>query len=403
MNRQTASVVVIGAGQAGLSVAYYLQKLGLKPGTDLIIVDRGPSTGGAWQHRWESLRLGSAHRVHDLPGMKALGVSFDTADRSLPAREVVEDYYRRYEQFYDLRVQRPVTVGAVFDRGADLVVQTSAGEITALALVNATGTWGAPFVPYYPGAWQFEGRQVHTSSYISAEEFRGKNVLVVGGGTSAIGFLLELEGVAAKMFWTSRRPIDYRDHGSLDLEDAINAVAEQDAAARAGKALPSIVSGTGVAKTRRIAAGIERGVLVARPLFERLTEDSVVWPDGSSDRIDAIIWATGFRPDIRHLSPLRLHEKAGGVVVTTGAAERDPRVFFAGYGPTASTIGANRAGRLLARQVFTALGGRRASSEPEPILAASAPLGDPMGASAAPSVTTSTDSVSILSRFFADD
>lgn len=398
MDRQTASVVIIGAGQAGLSVAYYLQKLGLKPGTDLIIVDRGPKAGGAWQHRWESLRLGSAHKVHDLPGMRQLGISFDTADRTLPARDVVEEYYRTYEQFYDLRVQRPVTVGAVFDRGADLILQTSAGEISARAVVNATGTWGAPFVPYYPGAWSFTGRQVHTSSYVSAEEFRGKNVLVVGGGTSAIGFLLELEGVAAKTFWTSRRPIDYRDHGSLALEDAINAVGEQDAAARAGRALPSIVSGTGVALTRRIAAGIDRGLLIARPLFRSLTEDSVVWSDGSHDPIDAIIWATGFRPDIRHLSPLKLHEKAGGVVVSTGAAERDPRIFFAGYGPTASTVGANRAGRLLARQVFTALGDRYGSS-PEPPAPVVPPIGDPLGTTANPT----TDSVSILSRFFADD
>jgi cation diffusion facilitator CzcD-associated flavoprotein CzcO len=398
LDRQTASVVIIGAGQAGLSVAYYLQKLGLKAGTDLIVVDRGPKAGGAWQHRWESLRLGSAHKVHDLPGMRQLGVSFDTADRTLPARDVVEEYYRQYEQFYDIRVQRPVTVGAVFDRGTDLIVRTSHGEIATRVVVNATGTWGAPFVPYYPGAWSFAGRQVHTSTYVSAEEFRGRNVLVVGGGTSAIGFLLELEGVAAKTFWTSRRPIDYRDHGSLALEDAINAVSEQDAAAREGRALPSIVSGTGVALTRRIAAGIERGLLIARPLFRSLTEDSVVWADGSSDRIDAIIWATGFRPDIRHLSPLRLHEKTGGVVVTTGAAERDPRVFFAGYGPTASTVGANRAGRLLARQVFTALGASRGSS-PEAPVAPAPPVGDPMGSTANPT----TDSVTILSRFFAND
>jgi cation diffusion facilitator CzcD-associated flavoprotein CzcO len=403
----STSVAVIGAGQAGLSVAYYLQKLGLKPGHDLVVLDRGPGTGGAWQHRWESLRLGSAHRVHDLPGMRELGLSFEDADRSLPAKDVVADYYRQYEQFYDLQVRRPVAVAAVYDRGADLVLRTSEGELTAMAVVNATGTWGAPFVPYYPGARLFRGRQLHTSTYVSAEEFRNQRVLVVGGGTSAIGFLLELEGVAAKTYWASRRPIDYLDHGSLDLEDAVSAVNAQDDAARAGRALPSIVSGTGVPKTRRIAAGIERGVLDARPVFSGLTEDSVVWPDGSADEIDVIIWATGFRPDIRHLSPLRLHEKEGGVTVSTGAAERDPRVFFAGYGPTASTIGANRAGRIIARQVFSAIGERRYS---QPATARSSftalpPVGDPLGSSAADlgDSGAADDGVSILSRFFADD
>jgi pyruvate/2-oxoglutarate dehydrogenase complex dihydrolipoamide dehydrogenase (E3) component len=101
-------------------------------------------------------------------------------------------------------------------------------------------------------------------------------------------------------------------------------------------------------------------------MFDHLERDAVVWPDGSRERIDAIVWATGFRPDIRHLSPLRLHEKAGGVQVTSGSAERDPRIFFAGYGPTASTIGANRAGRTLARQVFAALGDRTMPVEATP-------------------------------------
>jgi cation diffusion facilitator CzcD-associated flavoprotein CzcO len=355
-------VTVVGAGQAGLSVAYYLQRLGVRPGVDQVILDRGPRAGGAWQHRWNALRLGSAHRVHDLPGMRRAGFSFETADRTRPAREVVVEYYERYERFFGLDVRRPVTVAAVYDRGADLVVRTATGqELATRVLVNATGTWGAPFVPYYRGRDRFRGRQVHTSTYAAAEEFAGQRVLVVGGGTSAIGFLMELEGVAAKTFWATRRPITYSDHGAsehgaLDLESAVTAERHQDLAARAGKALPSIVSGTGVPKTRRIAAAVERGVLERLPMFDHLEEHAVVWPGGRTEPIDAVLWATGFRPDIRHLSPLHLHEKAGGVAVSTGAAERDPRIFFAGYGPTASTIGANRSGRTIARQVFAALG-----------------------------------------------
>ena len=106
-------VVVIGAGQAGLSVAYYLQRLGVRPGVDQVVLDRGPGAGGAWQHRWASLRLGSAHRVHDLPGMRRAGLSFETADRARPAREVVGEYYSHYERFYGLDVRRPVGVAAV--------------------------------------------------------------------------------------------------------------------------------------------------------------------------------------------------------------------------------------------------------------------------------------------------
>src|SRR5262249_41926286 len=152
----------------------------------------------------------------------------------------------------------------------DLVVQHTAGETRTRIVVNASGTWGAPFLPWYPGMNDFAGRHVHTTSYGAAEEFAGQSVVVVGGGTSAIGFLLELEGIASRLTWATRRPVDFRDESELTIEGGVAAVAQQDAAARAGAALPSIVSGTGVPRTRRIMAGVERGLLVERPMFARI-------------------------------------------------------------------------------------------------------------------------------------
>jgi cation diffusion facilitator CzcD-associated flavoprotein CzcO len=318
--RTDTQVVIVGAGQAGLAVAYYLRRFELVLGVDFIVFDRGPTTGGAWQHRWDALKLGSAHHVNDLPGMSELGISFETADRSLPAKDIVAGYYRRYEQHFGLDVQRPVTVTSVFDRGADLIVQHTAGETGTRVVVNASGTWGAPFIPYYPGMNRFSGRHVHTSSYLSAEEFAGQSVVVVGGGTSAIGFILELEHVASQVAWATRRPVDFRDESELTME-----------------------------------GGVARGVLVERPMFTAIERDGVRWPDGTFTQADAIIWATGFRPELRHLSPLRLREKAGGLTVASGASWQDPRIFLAGYGPQASTIGANRAGRVIARQIMAQL------------------------------------------------
>ncbi|KQM23822.1 pyridine nucleotide-disulfide oxidoreductase [Frigoribacterium sp. Leaf8] len=364
-------VLVIGAGQAGLSVSWYLRRLGLEVGRDLVVLDRGPGTGGAWQHRWESLRLGAAHRVHDLPGMAELGLGFADADRSAPARDVVADRYARYEDALGLDVRRPVEVTGVTGLGDGFSVRWAgrassgvapaagtgpeSGSLRAEVVVNATGTWGAPFVPWYPGRDTFRGRQLHTSDYRAASELEGLDVVVVGGGTSAIGFVLELDGVAASTTWVTRRPVDWLDQGELDVESAVAAVAAQDRAARAGQALPSIVSGTGVPRTRRFVSGIERGVLVERPMFATVEPDGVRWADGTSAHADAIVWATGFRPELRHLAPLGLRSADGGVSVEGGASTLDPRLFFAGYGPQASTIGANRAGRAIARQVVARL------------------------------------------------
>jgi cation diffusion facilitator CzcD-associated flavoprotein CzcO len=254
---------------------------------------------------------------------------------------------------------RPAAVTSVQNNGANLLVSFTDGEdvqdVTTDIVVNATGTWGAPFIPWYPGRDSFRGRQVHTNDYADANEFAGQNVVVVGGGTSAVGFLLELEAAAAELTWVSRRNVDFLDDTELNMEAGTAAVAMQDEAARAGRALPSIVSGTGIPRTRRIQAGIERGLLHPKQMFARIEPDGVRWADGTFRAADAIVWATGFRPELRHLAPLKLREKAGGIVVAAGSSWKDPRVFFAGYGPQASTIGANRAGRLIARQVVATL------------------------------------------------
>jgi len=353
------SVVVIGAGQAGLSVGYYLRRLGLDPGNDVVLLDRGPGTGGAWQNRWEALRLGYAHRVNDLPGMEEIGISFDTADRQLPAKDVVADYYRQYEEHYGLSVVRPANVIKVTQELDGFIVtfdgEFGRREVSTEVLVNATGTWGSPFIPWYPGMNDFTGRHLHTVDYTNATEFEGKDVVVVGGGTSAIGFLMELENVAGSITWVARRPVEFLEDQELNIEAGVSAVAMQDEAAREGRALPSIVSTTGVPRTRRIQAAIDRGLLNVVPMFSSVEPDGIRWSNGAYQHADAIIWATGFRPELRHLSPLKLREKAGGITVGQGASWRNQRVFFAGYGPTASTIGANRAGRTIARQVIATL------------------------------------------------
>ncbi|PZE65354.1 FAD-dependent oxidoreductase [Curtobacterium sp. MCBD17_021] len=365
---QQARVVVIGAGQAGLSVAWHLQRAGLSAGSDLVVLDRAPGTGGAWQFRWDALRLGLAHRVHDLPGMHEMGLRFDEADRSRPAREVVAEYYRRFEEHHDLRVRRPVAVTAVHredERRPDgtagaLVVETreddgTTGAIRSEVVVNASGTWGTPFVPWIPGRDVFRGRQLDTTGYRDAADFTGQDVVVVGGGTSAIGFLLELDGVARSTRWFTRRPVVWSEDRALAVGAAVSAVEDQDRAARAGRTLPSIVSGTGLPVTPRIRRGLARGLLQPEPMFTRLDADGVETATGEHVRADAVIWATGFRADLRHLAPLHLRTEAGGIVVEDGRSEAEPRLFLAGYGPQASTIGANRAGRRTARQVMAVL------------------------------------------------
>jgi NADH dehydrogenase FAD-containing subunit len=100
---------------------------------------------------------------------------------------------------------------------------------------------------------------------------------------------------------------------------------------------------------------VERGVLVAHPMLTSIEPEGVRLADGSFVPADDIVWATGFRAELGHLAPLHLREHGGGIAVEKGRVRRDPRIFLAGYGPQASTIGANRAGRIVANQVLDQL------------------------------------------------
>jgi NAD(P)H-nitrite reductase large subunit len=110
-----------------------------------------------------------------------------------------------------------------------------------------------------------------------------------------------------------------------------------------------------VALREQDAAAAARGVYQRLSMFDQIVPDGVRWADGRFQHADMLLWATGFRAVLDHLAPLRLREHGGGIVMDGTQVVRDPRVQLVGYGPSASTIGANRAGRAAARNVVRAL------------------------------------------------
>ncbi|GAA0451658.1 NAD(P)-binding domain-containing protein [Streptomyces sp. NPDC046215] len=384
-------VVVVGAGQAGLSSAYHLRRAGYEPDRDFVVLDHSPRPGGAWQYRWPSLTYGKVHGMHALPGMELTG-----ADDARPSSEVIGAYFAEYERAFDLRVHRPVDVRDV-RRGPEgpdgsaegtgrLFVGTSEGTWAARALINATGTWDRPFWPRYPGQETFAGRQLHTADYPGPRAFSGLRVVVVGGGTSAVQHLMEIAEVAAGTTWVTRRPPVFRE-GPFDEERGRDAVARVEERVRRGLPPQSVVSVTGLPVTAAVERARAAGVLDRRPMFDRVTPRGVQWSDGTTVAADVILWATGFRAVVDHLAPLGLREPGGGIRLEGTRAVRDPRVHLVGYGPSASTIGANRAGRGAVREIKTLLAARPATGDAEPAPVAPSPVagGEGPGRAAGPS------------------
>jgi cation diffusion facilitator CzcD-associated flavoprotein CzcO len=348
-------IVVIGAGQAGLSSAYHLKKLGLTPGRGFVVLDRSPRPGGAWQFRWPSLKLSTVNRIHDLPGMRFSEV-VETDATEVEASVAVPRYFAAYEKAFALPVYRPVKVTVVCDRGERFRIETDRGNFSARGVINATGTWETAYIPNYPGADRFRGRQLHTKDYRTAEEFAGQHVVIVGGGISAVQLLDEVSRVTTTT-WVTRRPPDFRA-GPFTEDRGRAAVALVEDRVRRGLPPKSVVSVTGLPITPTVEAMRARGVLNRLPMFEEILEDGVRWPDSAVLRADVILWCTGFRSSLDHLAPLMLREPGGGITMTGKLATqvvKDPRVHLVGYGPSASTIGANRAGRAAARELMAFL------------------------------------------------
>ncbi|MGX1762918.1 NAD(P)-binding domain-containing protein, partial [Streptomyces lydicus] len=254
--------------------------------------------------------------------------------------------------------------GSPAEHGPVLNAETgTAGTIRVRGLINGTGTWEHPFIPRYRGAETFTGRQLHTHDYRTAAEFAGKHVVVVGGGISAVQLLDEISQVTSTTWVTRTEPIFRAD--SFGPEDGRAAVAKVEDRVRRGLPPGSVVSVTGLRLDDRLRAAQARGALHRLPMFDHIEPDGVRWADGAFQRAEVILWATGFRSALDHLAPLRLRGPGGGITMTGRLATqvaKDPRIHLIGYGPSASTIGANRAGRTAAAELTRYLGIGRESN-----------------------------------------
>lgn len=297
--------------------------------------------------------MATVNGIYELPAFPV-----PAADPEASSREVLPAYFAAYEQRFGLEVQRPVRVRAVRHATADdgaaaegrLIVESGSATWEARYIINATGTWTRPFWPHYPGQETFEGRQLHVHDYVAKEEFAGKRVVIVGSGVSATQLLEEISQVAETVWVTRREPV-WRDH--FTEGEILASLAEVEDRIREGLPSQSIVRVTGMHRSPWVDRADARGALVRRPMFERIEAQGVRMPDGSFERADVILWATGFRPELRHLAPLGLRTPQGGIRVGNGRSLDDPRLFVIGYGPSQSTVGANRAGRDAVRAIVT--------------------------------------------------
>jgi len=308
--------IIIGAGQAGLATGYHLQQAGLR----FLILEAGRQPTVSWPYYYNSLALNSPARYSSLPGLPFPG----DPDR-YPTRDEVAAYLRHYATHFSLPIITGAQVSTVERRGALFRVMVSGkGCFVARSVVAASGFFGHPYFPDIPGRSHYRGRVLHTATYQSPEPFRGQRVVIVGGGNGAVQIGTELAQVA-RVTLVTRRPIRYLPQRlwGQDIHFWLR-LTGLDWTQWLGKR-SMLVYDSG-AYREAIAAGRPNH----SPMFERFTKEGVIWPDGRREKVDTVIFATGYRPHLPYLAGLGALDRAGRVQQRGGASTTVPGLYYVG-------------------------------------------------------------------------
>jgi cation diffusion facilitator CzcD-associated flavoprotein CzcO len=343
-----ADAIVIGAGPAGLATAAALKQAGLSA----VVVEQAEAVGQSWRRHYDRLHLHTPKRGSGLPGL-----AMPAAYPRYPSRKEVVAYFETYAAHHGIAPHFGAKVLRI-GKAARWEVETAAGRLTADNVVVATGIASWPYCPDWPGRDTYAGRLLHSRDYANPAPFAGsRGVIVVGFGNSAGEIALDLAeagipvslsvrgavnvvprdlfGVPIFAVALLQRRIPYRvadrlnapflrlalgDWSRLGLQRADKGPLAQIAE---DKRIPLLDIGT--------IDAIRRGRIAVRPGIARIAGEEVHFADGSTETPDAIIAATGFRPDLRPLLPD--HSDAlenDGMPRVCGAPTAHAGLFFCG-------------------------------------------------------------------------
>jgi cation diffusion facilitator CzcD-associated flavoprotein CzcO len=309
---EKTSVVVVGAGPAGLAVGACLRKAGV----DFIILEKEQQVGSSWRRHYERLHLHTVKKYSSLPYLP-LPKNYP---RYAPRKLVVE-YLDNYAKAFALQPRFGETVRSVRRDGSEWLVESTSLSARSPCVVIASGYNAEPVTPSFPGIETFKGVVIHARDYTNAKPFVGQSVLVIGMGNTGAEIALdlaeqgarptisvrggvhivprELFGIPMQMISLLSRYLPGGGNSPLMLrlidrvlgdlsKHGIKRPPGPIAQTRGGRSrIPVIDVGT--------AKKIQENVIKIAPDITAVTADSVVFADGRKIGFDAIIFATGYR------------------------------------------------------------------------------------------------------------
>jgi putative flavoprotein involved in K+ transport len=355
-------VLIIGAGPAGLAAAADLGRMGVPAE----IIEQSDAVATSWRNRYDHLRMNTCRWNSKLwPNLRV--DRFEPGTPFFPLRDHAVRYLEAYAARHDLKVTFGIRVERIDPCPEGWLVTTSAGPRTARHVIVAIGHQHTPWLPDWPGRDQFPGRILHSLEYRNAKEFRGKDVLVVGGGCSGLDIARDLaQDGAGRVRLAVRSQPNLLLRKSLGLPTDLTAAVLLRTPTRFADFVGRIIQRLTVGNLARwglttpekgiftrlheegqppaivgaeVIAAIRAREFEIVPGVASVDADGVRLTDGTVLRPDAIVAATGFttglEPIVGHLGVLDEH----GAPLSWRGPALAPGLRFCGYAPCMGVIG----------------------------------------------------------------
>jgi putative flavoprotein involved in K+ transport len=325
--RESFDAIVVGAGQAGLSVGYHLSRRGLR----FVILDAEARVGDTWRKRWDSLRLFTPARFDGLDGMPFPGSPDD-----FPTKDEMGDYLEAYVARFGLPVRTATRVERLSRENERYVVRAGGRELEAPQVVVAMANYQRPKVPGFASELRDDIVQLHSADYRNPSQLREGGVLLVGAGNSGSEIAMELvrdhpvfmsgrdtghipfriEGPAGRLILV-RLVLKGLFHRVLTVATPVGRKVRPTVVGRGGPLIrvkPRDLAAAGVTRVPR-TAGVERG-----------------WPrleDGRVLDVTNVVWCTGFHPGFSWVD-LPVFDGRGEPRHESGVVPESPGLYFVG-------------------------------------------------------------------------
>jgi len=325
MNEKTYETIVIGGGQTGLAVGYYLSR----QAADFIIIDENSRTGDSWRSRWDSLRLFTPSQFNGLPGLP-----FPRPKNYMPTKDETADYLEDYALHFELPILHGIKVEQLVRIGQRYRLSTNNLTFIAKNAIIATGPFRLPKIPPFASELDPAIFQLHSNAYTNSGQIQSGSVLVVGAGNSGAEIALDLLRSGKRVYLSGR------DVGQIPANSKFGKILDGhpiwwfmshilSVNTPIGRKVSKSEFSHGAPLGRTTRQELEDAGVELVPRLAKIQSGLPQLEDGRVLSVEGIIWATGFRPDHSWID-LPIFDDEGLLMHERGVVSGAPRVYFVG-------------------------------------------------------------------------